>query len=83
MAKGTIRIDQGRCKGCNLCSTACPKSLIHIAQDRLNAGGYHPAMLFDPNSMCTGCALCAVMCPDVCITVYRETPVKGRAPVPA
>jgi 2-oxoglutarate ferredoxin oxidoreductase subunit delta len=83
MAKGTIRIDQGCCKGCNLCAIACPKDLIRIAPDRLNTGGYHPAMLFDPNSDCTGCALCAVMCPEVCITVYREAPVKGRAPVPA
>jgi 2-oxoglutarate ferredoxin oxidoreductase subunit delta len=83
MAKGTIRIDQSRCKGCNLCATACPKDLIRIALDRLNTGGYHPARLFDPGSNCTGCALCAVMCPEVCISVYREAPVKGRTPVPA
>jgi 2-oxoglutarate ferredoxin oxidoreductase subunit delta len=38
----------------------------------VNARGYYPAMLADPDGQCTGCALCAVACPDVCITVYRQ-----------
>lgn len=78
MAKGTILIDQSRCKGCGLCPTVCPQEVIAIDQDTLNAKGYHPAMLVDPDRQCTGCAICAVICPDVCITVYRE-PVKRRA----
>ena len=76
MAKGTIFIDQGRCKGCGLCPTACPQLVIEMDNDVLNAKGYHPAKLVDPESKCTGCAICAVICPDVCITVFREVPVK-------
>lgn len=81
MAKGTIFIDQDRCKGCILCPSVCPKEVIVIDNDKLNAKGYHPAMLVDPDELCTGCAICAVICPDACITVYRETrPAKQSKP---
>ncbi len=76
MAKGTVYIDQDRCKGCELCTTVCPQNVLAMA-DFLNSKGYHPATLVDPEGKCTGCAVCAVICPDVCITVYRE-PVQKR-----
>ncbi|MBN1426822.1 MAG: 4Fe-4S binding protein [Anaerolineae bacterium] len=72
MAKGTIIIEQDRCKGCALCLSVCPQSLIGMTDDILNVRGYHPARLVDSEGRCTGCAICAVICPDVCITVYRE-----------
>jgi 2-oxoglutarate ferredoxin oxidoreductase subunit delta len=72
MAKGTIVIDLDRCKGCELCTTVCPQSVITMDAHTLNARGYHPALLQDPDSKCTGCGICAVICPDVAITVYRE-----------
>lgn len=77
MAKGTIQIDENRCKGCELCTTVCPKDLIHMAT-HFNARGYRPAALADPQAQCTGCLLCATICPDVAITVYRE--IKSPAP---
>jgi len=75
MARGRIVIAEEQCKGCELCTTVCPKHIIHIA-DHLNARGYRPAQLVDPGQECTGCTLCALICPDVVITVYREVPVK-------
>jgi 2-oxoglutarate ferredoxin oxidoreductase subunit delta len=72
VAKGTIVIDQDRCKGCGLCPTVCPQEIILMEQNKLNAKGYRPAVLADPDGDCTGCAICAVICPDICITVYRE-----------
>lgn len=77
MTSGTIWIDQERCKGCRLCSVVCPQRVIRIADEQLNAKGYHPAQLVDPEHACTGCAICSWICPDVCITVYRE-PIKAR-----
>jgi 2-oxoglutarate ferredoxin oxidoreductase subunit delta len=71
MAKGTVIIDQERCKGCGLCPTVCPKDALAMDLEKLNAKGYHPAVLIQAEA-CTGCAICAVICPDVCITVLRE-----------
>ncbi|MBC7223394.1 MAG: 4Fe-4S dicluster domain-containing protein [Anaerolineae bacterium] len=65
-----IEIDEDRCKGCALCTTVCPKDLVHMA-DRFNAKGYQPSEYVDPDDECIGCAFCAMMCPDVCIVVYR------------
>jgi 2-oxoglutarate ferredoxin oxidoreductase subunit delta len=70
MAHGRIVIDAERCKGCELCRSACPPQIISLS-DSLNSQGYQAAVLVDPGQLCTGCALCAVVCPDVCITVYR------------
>ena len=79
MAKGTIFVDQDRCKGCGLCVTACPQDVLALEEETLNAKGYHPAVLIDPDNKCTGCAICTIVCPDVCITVYREAPAKKPA----
>lgn len=71
--RGTIVIDEKRCKGCELCTSVCPKGLIQMA-DWFTPRGYHPARLVDPDGACTGCLLCSTICPDVAITVYREIP---------
>lgn len=78
MARGYVTFDENRCKGCELCTTACPQSVLHMDRSRLNAKGYHPAVLRDLEGKCTGCALCAVICPDVAITVYRLPRVTRR-----
>lgn len=77
---GTVIVDQGRCKGCGLCVTVCPQDVLALEEDTLNAKGYHPAVLVDPENKCTGCSVCAIICPDVAITVFRETrPRRQRA----
>jgi 2-oxoglutarate ferredoxin oxidoreductase subunit delta len=84
MAKGKITIEIDRCKGCALCVDVCPKGLIQIDKECVNARGYYPAQLVDPEGECTGCAICAVACPDVAITVYRAPkPAKRRDGTPA
>ena len=75
--RGTISINEDRCKGCELCTTVCPKAIIHMA-DYFTPRGYRPATLVDPDGTCTGCLLCSTICPDVAITVYRENKVEGR-----
>lgn len=68
MAKLTFRTD--RCKGCGLCVDACPKGVIALAADKINAKGHHPAVAVKEEE-CVGCAFCATMCPDCCIKVER------------
>ena len=68
MAK--ITVDFERCKGCGLCTTACPKKIVAMSQEKRNRKGYYPAYCTDENS-CIGCAMCAMMCPDCAITVEK------------
>jgi 2-oxoglutarate ferredoxin oxidoreductase subunit delta len=75
MAQGRIEIDEGRCKACRLCVSVCPQEIL-VLSDRLNERGYTPVEVIDMTK-CTGCGLCAVICPDVCITVYRQVPVRS------
>ncbi len=72
MLKGTIIIDQERCKGCGLCILVCPQHVISLNESFFNAKGFHPVQLNEEVASCTGCSVCAVMCPDVAISIYRE-----------
>ena len=68
MAK--VSFNEERCKGCGLCVTACPKGIVSLAKEKINAKGYHPAGVIEQEK-CIGCASCALMCPDTVITVER------------
>ncbi len=68
MAK--VIFNEDRCKGCGLCVNACPKQILRISKDRINAKGHFPAEITDQEK-CIGCASCAIMCPDTVITVER------------
>lgn len=70
MAKGLVKFDESRCKGCELCVVACPKKIISLDKERINDKGYNPAHLTDPDE-CIACGSCAIMCPDSIITVER------------
>lgn len=65
-----ITVNEELCKGCGMCVNACPKKILELSRDRINAKGYHPASMTD-ESKCIGCTSCAIMCPDVAITVER------------
>ena len=68
MAK--VSFNEDRCKGCGLCVTACPKGIVALEKEKINAKGYHPANVKEMEK-CIGCASCALMCPDTVITVER------------
>lgn len=68
MAK--VIFDEERCKGCELCSTVCPRGIVIMAKDRINSKGYHPATVVEMDK-CIGCAFCALICPDVVIEVEK------------
>lgn len=68
--KGRIVVDEAYCKGCELCTAACPQDVLALSGERMTAKGYHPAELIAEG--CTGCGICAVVCPEAAIAVYRE-----------
>jgi 2-oxoglutarate ferredoxin oxidoreductase subunit delta len=65
-----IVVDEARCKGCGLCTIACPRKLVALSNTP-NSLGYNLALFAEPEK-CSGCALCAEMCPDVAIMVFKE-----------
>ncbi len=68
MAKLTFNIDL--CKGCGLCVSVCPKNILILSKDKINAKGHSPVEITDQAS-CIGCAFCATMCPDCVIKVEK------------
>ena len=71
--KGKTVIDIQKCKGCELCITACNEGAISLSQD-INNLGYRYAVVVD--DLCTGCLNCALVCPDGVIKVYRTSAKK-------
>ncbi|NMC57080.1 MAG: 4Fe-4S binding protein [Eubacteriaceae bacterium] len=67
MAKITVTAEL--CKGCEICTTQCPKKIIVIG-DVTNSKGYKIAKQINEEN-CTGCKLCAIVCPDAAIEVYK------------
>lgn len=65
-----VVFDENRCKGCELCTTVCPKNIVVISE-KLNAKGYHPATV-DDQDKCISCGFCASICPDIVIQVFKE-----------
>ena len=66
--KGSVVIDIEKCKGCEVCTTACPHDVLAMSEE-VNGKGYHFSQSI--NDACTGCTNCAIVCPDGVITVYR------------
>ena len=62
-----VVIDQNICTGCELCTHACPQSVLKTIPDVKRLSGL-VAVVFNP-AMCTACRQCEDVCPDFCITV--------------
>jgi 2-oxoglutarate ferredoxin oxidoreductase subunit delta len=68
MPKVTFR--EERCKGCELCTSVCPKEIVKMSK-HFNTMGFHPATV-EEQEKCIGCTFCALICPDVVITIEKE-----------
>lgn len=65
-----IKLDVERCKGCELCTMACPVNILVLSQEQVNSKGNSIIEVTEPEK-CTSCARCAQICPDTAITVYK------------
>ncbi len=64
-----VTFQEDRCKGCELCTTVCPRKII-VMSERINKKGFHFATVTDQDK-CIACAFCARMCPDTVIEVEK------------
>jgi len=68
--KGSVIINNERCKGCDLCVVSCPTDVLEMSKE-VNNKGYNFAVVINSDE-CTGCTNCGYVCPEGCITVYRS-----------
>ena len=65
-----VIFNEEKCKGCELCTTVCPKKIVVMNKSKINSKGFHPATVTNQDE-CISCGFCAMMCPDVVIEVRR------------
>ena len=68
--RGSVHIQEERCKGCAYCVEFCPCQVLELS-DRFNLKGYHPPDVVEPEN-CLACRLCELLCPEFAIDI-RET----------
>ena len=71
VSKHKLIFNENLCKGCDLCSNACPKKILTLNKEKVNKQGYNPMTCFNIED-CIACAMCAIICPDSVITVIRN-----------
>jgi 2-oxoglutarate ferredoxin oxidoreductase subunit delta len=77
--KYRLQVDADRCKGCGLCAAFCPKDVLAMSTDRLNARGVPFAECVQPEQ-CVGCGACAVICPDAAIELFQREDERRQCP---
>lgn len=73
--RGTVVIDVERCKGCELCISACRPGVLTMSGAVNQVGYRYPELV--PG--CTACRACHAVCPDFVFEVYKfDTPTSAE-----
>lgn len=65
-----IIIDPKLCKGCHICISVCPHSVLKPSKKVDNRGFFLPVV--DDLEKCKVCRLCEMHCPDFAIVVVSD-----------
>jgi len=65
-----VTINKDRCKGCAMCTMACPQQILGMSREFNVKGYFYSTVREQPR--CIGCRLCAITCPDVAIEVANN-----------
>lgn len=67
-----VNVNDKLCKGCLLCTTVCPASIITQSVEP-NGKGYFPAEVVKGKmDECKQCGFCTLICPDAAIVVQLK-----------
>lgn len=71
MTEIRIKIDQEKCKGCDLCINLCPKEVFKETED-IGSKGFKLREVTTPEN-CSNCGLCNYFCPEGAIVLNGES----------
>jgi len=68
-----LKLDRGRCVGCELCAAVCPQEAIELKRGLLEAGKLvqRPTVDIDP-AKCNFCGECVVVCPVNALSLLED-----------
>lgn len=61
---GLVRVDAGKCNGCNMCVRACPSNVLRLEARKARMKG--------EGAQCMACAACTAICPSKAIELARS-----------
>lgn len=65
VSRGTVKVIEGRCKGCEFCVNYCSRGVLRMSKN-FNKKGYHfPETISGTD--CVNCRFCEVICPEFAI----------------
>jgi len=65
-----VYIDKEACKGCGICISVCPKSILAFTKDLNQKGVNYPKMI--DKDKCILCENCMIYCPDFAVVVTKD-----------
>ncbi len=66
--RSEIEIDEGLCKGCDICVKLCRRGALQPGNEPNEMGHFPPIA---KKELCNGCGVCELYCPDLAITVWK------------
>ncbi len=70
MEEVAVRIDENRCKSCNVCVSVCPSGALAMVEDAHAIQGVMARVVHA--QACIGCRECELRCPDFAIFVAEK-----------